>query len=327
MLCTDGFTISFQPSVDGNDYLLHHHSHTADGPSVGTQRSRIGRRMLHPIEFRRRVMMKPAPRLQIPPELAGNASPMTKLLMEQERQRQPAMIPWVEIYPLKLSYTVVETEKIRLDSPTGFALVSRRSSVFDSLQGLMKAAAPQTISSCRRIWRKRINIGTKNAGDGFEMVDLDGLDGNLLSREGDSVLRPQLSIDQWIQSHGKKLMKELEILVEVRRADDSWPRKNLEFGNRLQIGDFVDAQDSAGKWYEAIVRNMDDDSVLVHYFGWASKWDCRIPRMPGKKLEGTAAVSWLSTFLHFVEYIHAMSSHLRIYTTENTSSSSSLDTL
>jgi hypothetical protein len=46
----------------------------------------------------------------------------------------------------------------------------------------------------------------------------------------------------------------------------------------VKVGDFVDAQDSTGKWYEAIVREVSDDTVKVHYFGWASKWDFTLRR-------------------------------------------------
>lgn len=237
--------------------------------------------------------MKPAPKIQLSPELMENASPMTKLLMEHERQRQPGMIPWVEVYPLKLNYAIVDTEKIRPDSPTGFALVSRRSRVFDSLQSLMKAAAPRTISSCRRLWSKRANPGTKNAGDGFELVALDALDGKLLRKEG-SMLTPQISVDEWIHSYGdSQTIKELDILVEIRKAGEKWPREAMELGNRLQVGDFVDAQDAAGKWYEALVREIDDDSVTVHYFGWASRWDSKLRRRPECGMEGTTGVRML----------------------------------
>lgn len=48
-----------------------------------------------------------------------------------------------------------------------------------------------------------------------------------------------------------------------------------------QIGDYVDAQDSTKKWYEAIVRDIKPNSVRVHYFGWGSKWDAELPRRSG----------------------------------------------
>lgn len=272
--------------------LLHHHSHIPKHNGGADQRL-IGGKLPQPIEFRRRVMMRPAPKVQLFPEAAVNASPMTKLLMEQERLQQPRMIPWVEVYPIKLNFTVVQDQTTSEEGIKDFVLVSRRSRAFDALKGLMKAAAPQTISSCRRVWSKRANPGTKNPGDGYELVDLDGLDGKLLKREqdGDSS-KPQLTVEEWIKTHGEdEGLKELDVLVEIRRANEAWPRESLELGNRLQVGDFVDAQDSAGKWYEAIVRRIEGELVTVHYFGWASKWDCTIRRRPDSTGEGMSAVS------------------------------------
>ena len=48
-----------------------------------------------------------------------------------------------------------------------------------------------------------------------------------------------------------------------------------------QVGDYVDAQDSARKWYEAIVREVTPETVKVHYFGWGSRWDTDLPRKKG----------------------------------------------
>lgn len=47
------------------------------------------------------------------------------------------------------------------------------------------------------------------------------------------------------------------------------------------MGDFVDAQDSALKWYEAIVREVKPDTLKVHFFGWGSRWDAEVPRRKG----------------------------------------------
>lgn len=46
----------------------------------------------------------------------------------------------------------------------------------------------------------------------------------------------------------------------------------------VQVGDFVDAQDAEGKWYESVVREVSTDTVKVHYIGWASRWDTTIRR-------------------------------------------------
>jgi len=55
-------------------------------------------------------------------------------------------------------------------------------------------------------------------------------------------------------------------------------RRLLSFSSQICLGDFVDAQDSTGKWYEAVVVNVTKDTVKVHYCGWSSKWDCTIFR-------------------------------------------------
>ena len=36
------------------------------------------------------------------------------------------------------------------------------------------------------------------------------------------------------------------------------------------VGDYVNAQDSARKWYEAIVQEVTPETVKVHYFGLGS---------------------------------------------------------
>lgn len=41
----------------------------------------------------------------------------------------------------------------------------------------------------------------------------------------------------------------------------------------IQVGDFIDAQDSTGKWYESIVKEVRDDELKVHYFGWSFRFD------------------------------------------------------
>jgi hypothetical protein len=100
----------------------------------------------------------------------------------------------------------------------------------------------------------------------------------------------------------------VEILVEIRGSSSSrWVREPLELENRLQVGDnlrsfvvrvffccvilqlfcisqvgdYVDAQDTALKWYEAIVREIKTDTVKVHFFGWGSRWDAELPRRKG----------------------------------------------
>ena len=80
----------------------------------------------------------------------------------------------------------------------------------------------------------------------------------------------------------------VDLLVEVRSSPTSkWTRESFELTNRLHVGDYVDAQDSARKWYEAIVCDVKSETIKVHYFGWGSKWDVKLPRTNGSSSSGS----------------------------------------
>lgn len=313
---------------------MHHHSHSPQsGGENGTSNDFNGGRILPvPIEFRRRVLMKPAPKMEHLVQLANASSPMTKLLMEEEKRAPPRLVPWVEVYPIKLNYKVVSHDSGTDNSKaTGFVLASRRSRVFDVLQSLLKVAAPQTSTTCRRLWTKRDNLGTKNRGDGYELVDLYGLDGAFIRKDESGIpAKPQLCVGDWIKTFGDaEIVKDIDVVVEIRRSNDSWPRESLEFENRLQVGDFCDAQDSAGKWYEALVREITEDTVKVHYFGWAQKWDATIRRRLDSTIEGPSAVSpnifrsqSMTDLVNEIVYLTSV-----FVTAENAPTSSSLDSL
>lgn len=277
-----------------------------------------------PIEFPRNIIMKavPASHGKYGSDIMEDSlSPMTKLLKEQERLAPPQMVPSVELYPIKLNYKIVDSNTSSSSSSsldttksTGFVLVSRRTKVYDALQDLLKATAPETSSSCKRLWSFREcgkgDFSSKGSpatkiGDGYEVVDMESLDGKLVSvkKKGDKTKDPPLStttktipsllVGEWIRTHGKhrqKLhnstsssntfsdedddeLKELDILVEIKHPNKTWPREKLQLENRVQVGDFVDAQDIAGKWFEAIVKEVTEYTVTVHYIGWASRWN------------------------------------------------------
>jgi len=254
-----------------------------------------------PIEFARRIVMKavqPSHGKYGSDIMEDSLSPMTKLLKEQERLAPPQMVPSVELYPIKLNYRIVDSSTTSIDTKsTGFVLVSRRTKVYDALQDLLKATAPETSSSCKRLWSFRGSSKGSPAtkiGDGYEVVDMESLDGKLVSvkKKGDKTndpppakTIPSLLVGEWIRTHGKHRqqlhntfsdedeLKELNILVEIKHPNKIWPRKKLQFENRVQVGDFVDAQDIAGKWFEAIVKEVTEYTVTVHYIGWASRWN------------------------------------------------------
>ena len=265
-----------------------------------------------PIEFPRRILMKPV----LPSHgkygsdiMEDALSPMTKLLKEQERLAPPIMVPSVEVYPIKLNYRIVDSSTLtntNSNKSSGFVLVSRRTKVYDAIQDLLKATAPETSSMCKRLWSfrgcrgsdgnkipsSRSTAATK-VGDGYEIVDMESLDGKLISlkkqtgekSESPSKTIPELLVGEWIRTHrhhkqiihdisdDEDELKELNVLVEIRRPNTPWPREKLELEHRVQVGDFVDAQDITGKWYEAIVKEVAETTVTVHYLGWASRWN------------------------------------------------------
>lgn len=271
-----------------------------NGHSNGTYAGAVRIRRTHPrpIEFKRKIVMKRAtPIQQYTNGIEDTSSPMSKLLKEQERLSPPRFVPAVEVYPVKLNYRVVDTTTSMNGTNNGnsdtagqrgFVLVSRRTRVYDALHDLMVVTAPNTTSDCKRVWSQRIP-GTTAIGDGYEVVELESLDGKLIKKDKNEAntepsLKPEIPsmlIGEWMQTHqvgDMYSLKELEVIVEVKRPSTPWPREALQLENRIQVGDFVDAQDVTGKWYEAIVREVTDSTVKVHYMGWASRWDALLRR-------------------------------------------------
>lgn len=66
----------------------------------------------------------------------------------------------------------------------------------------------------------------------------------------------------------------------------------------------MDAQDTAGNWFESVVRKVTDDTVTVHYAGWASRWDTTLRRRnSGLEVNGKAKVSFTKSYLHSIRLL------------------------
>ena len=227
---------------------------------------------------------------------------MDKLLAEEARRKQPTIR--VEVHPLKLVYSILDateattseeehdaTKLTKNLSPSGFVLVSRETSAVDALLALMRVAVPNKATEAVRLWSKpqydynppmeEIPKGRgperpTALGDDYELLHLQSLENDRISLQDwtDRQLRKTHA-----QNKKSRSPLQVQVLVEAKKKVHSdWLRSGLELEERIQVGDFVDAQDIAGKWYEAVVRNVDDVSVTVHYIGWASRWDARIKR-------------------------------------------------
>ena len=233
-MCNDGFTVSFQPYPRDSEDVLHHHQSTTTISQNGSAENGVhhGNGVIEsrprPIEFRRRVVLRPE-KLAMGAENENCA--MMKLLRE-EKKRSPRMIPRVEVHPIKLVYSVLGTTDQEVTS-RGFVLVSQRTLLYRALHALMKLAAPNTSVFCKRIWSKR-ERGTKS-GDGFELLDMDTVDGRLRKKENEDEIPGKL-LGEWVRSHGQlSIVKEIDLLIETRRSNAEWPRASLELENRIQV--------------------------------------------------------------------------------------------
>ena len=299
VLCEDGYTVSFQPIETGLGNLIHHHQNGYPvNPQTGSQPA------ARPVEFRRKVILQPS-------TLVPTAEPknlMEKLLQEEEQRQAMLLVPTVEVHPIKLCYSVISPDNVDppmspsgLESHDGFVLVSQDESAIDTLQSLMKVSAPQKASTCVRIWSQRELIHTHR----YEAVHLDdlhipendteGSNGSSINAGAASIeLRKRpITVGEWLSTHAGDVSRtQLKLLVETRKTTmEEWPRESLEFENIINVGDFVDAQDSSGRWYESVVREVTDDTVKVHYFGWSSRWDATLKRRRnGKAVEGIMQV-------------------------------------
>jgi len=154
--------------------------------------------------------------------------------------------------------------------------------------------------------------GATLRGDGYDLIEMEALSPKAArpvngevneslsssSSKSDNA-KQSMTVAEWLrlEERGLGLMSKktllgpvvVELLIEIRSSPTArWSRESLELGNRWEVGDFVDAQDTALKWYEGIIREVTADKVKVHYFGWASKWDATLPRY---KNVGTSKLS------------------------------------
>ena len=251
-MCEGSVAVSFQPDVVTTNVLMQHHD---------PNKEKNGH--LRPIEFMRNVLLGTREENAAAPA----SSPMSKENM--------SLVPVVEIYPTKFTYTVANGKESQNGNSepkkSGFLLASKNSLIVEVLQEAMKTTAPEKSSSCVRLWSQR-NEKTTREGDRYELVGLENLDGHMLNNNKEE---SSMTVSEWVVRQGDTAV----LLVETRtNATTQWARASLELGNRIQVGDFVDAQDTAGKWYEATVREVSDDLVTVHYAGWATRWNGKVRR-------------------------------------------------
>ncbi|KAJ1461258.1 hypothetical protein M885DRAFT_267022 [Pelagophyceae sp. CCMP2097] len=162
-------------------------------------------------------------------------------------------------------------------SATPTRVLPRDGPLGDTRRAIIKAAAlPPAAQREARVWLKVAveddrqtdavgPLGEQRFWKARAAADDD--DGWLLLADDDDdtllglILRPASKARRW------------GALVEARCADGSWPRDS-QWRAALRVGQVVDARDSEGRWFDAIVIDLDAvKGAKVHFRGWSSKWD------------------------------------------------------
>eukprot|EP00523_Entomoneis_sp_CCMP467_P019717 CAMPEP_0168857200 /NCGR_PEP_ID=MMETSP0727-20121128/15605_1 /TAXON_ID=265536 /ORGANISM="Amphiprora sp., Strain CCMP467" /LENGTH=1184 /DNA_ID=CAMNT_0008911817 /DNA_START=100 /DNA_END=3654 /DNA_ORIENTATION=- len=327
VICQDGFSVSFQPArAQSEGIILQHESHgNQEDRNMIHRRMNEPKSPIHsmsalvgdnlgngkeavPVEYRRKVI---AGEMAVGADSKVEAqmerlSLMDKLMFEEEKRRRPTM-PVPEIHPIKFLYRLNNNESNQstsngsFDATTapwqsdGFILVSQASSAVDALTALIRVAAPKAANQTVRIWSRRQYPyeGTTRSSPVASVTQakstLELVAFGQMKEENRKSKRP-LTVGEWVKRHSVSgSERQVECLLELRQSSSAgWPRESLELMRRVQVGDFVDAQDVAGKWYEARVCNVTETSVKVHYIGWSSKWDTELKRWPDSHVSGLA---------------------------------------
>jgi len=216
----------------------------------------------------------------------------------------------VELYPVRSRIRLVEQNGYPAESYSD-TLLSRQLRISDVEDLIMKEAGglglPKgTFARTCRVWYKKA-VDEPGAGDdkdvnsdGFVVVDehTNGHDvpnGEQSDQETEDAEEEQLSYVLFEKSAGvgTRLLDlidagpvRLDILVEFRDSTTApWPRAAVlnAWKLRLKAGDEIDAKDTDGKWFEAVVIRRTEkggdvaDELNVHYMGWGEKWNEDFP--------------------------------------------------
>lgn len=77
--------------------------------------------------------------------------------------------------------------------------------------------------------------------------------------------------------------KKMQVLEAVRAGtaitESNFSDSDEDLSERtFEVGQWIDARDTSNDWLEAQILEVGDHDVLVHFDGWASKWDERISK-------------------------------------------------
>uniref|UniRef100_A0A7S1TTF1 Ubiquitinyl hydrolase 1 n=1 Tax=Phaeomonas parva TaxID=124430 RepID=A0A7S1TTF1_9STRA len=225
------------------------------------------------------------------------------------RASQPGLVDViVELYPVRGRVGIVgdngqptgEYEYVLLSRQLTVAVAqSRITTVADSMIKRRADNPNGVVPMWRRIWYKSVfdePAETADAGDG-ERADVNS-DGYVVvneengaaadnAEESEEEALAYVLFDDKSASTRATLLDlldagpvRLEIRAEYKGSfDDPWPRESVlnAWKLRLKQGDEIDAVDTEGNWYEALVMGREEIdgkiNVKVHFMGWGHRWD------------------------------------------------------
>jgi len=64
----------------------------------------------------------------------------------------------------------------------------------------------------------------------------------------------------------QRMKRDVQLSIAlIKKRKNTW--------RNFAVGDILDVQDTVGKWYVSIVKQVTDTHVLIHYEGWDARWD------------------------------------------------------
>lgn len=119
-------------------------------------------------------------------------------------------------------------------------------------------------------WLKDVRVDDK----------LDAMDGNHRWFEATVIGIPdatslEVHFDGWNDKHDAVLARDSGRLAPLHSHSSRRRKRRRTTRNwrDFEEGDVVDCCDSVGNWYEAVVIDVEEDQVFIHYEGWPNLWD------------------------------------------------------
>jgi len=109
-----------------------------------------------------------------------------------------------------------------------------------------------------------------------------------------------------------KLDVQLSIAL-VKKLKNNW--------RNFAVGDIIDVQDTVGKWYYGIVKQVTNTHLLIHYAGWNARWDEHLlktsPRLAARNTYIADGIRWTSyhyidSVVHFTSIVVLPCGHIAV---------------